>query len=136
VSRKKYLPKLSTEVEWDYIADDAPACPACGSAWRGAPSVYVSVELGVALVAGHAFYVSDEQARILQVLRSSCSRWLPLAELMELAYSDRPDCDVPLDPSAIETALRMLKRRLTEAGFQIQSRRNFGYRLTKIGADK
>lgn len=136
MSRKRSLPKLSTEVEWDYVADDAPRCPACGSAWQGAPTVYVNVELGVALVAGHPFHVNDEQARILQVLRSSCSRWLPLAEMMELAYSDRPECDVPLDPGAIETALRFLKKRLTEAGYHIQSRRNFGYRLAKIGADK
>lgn len=131
---KKKLPPLE-EIEWDYIADDAPRCPACGAEWRGAPSVFVSVELGVAVVGGYGFYVSDEQARILQVLRSSCSRWITLPELIDLAYSDLPDCDIPSDPGPVETALRLLRRRLTTAGYQVQSRRNYGYKLMKVNDD-
>ena len=119
------------DAEWDYIADDHPICPACGGRWKDAPKTYVSEELGVALVNGHGFYVSDEQARILQVLRSASNRWVGIEELLVLAYSDLPDADQPEDTSAIETAVRMLKRRVAEAGYMIQSRRGFGYRLTK-----
>lgn len=118
-------------IEWDYINETVPCCPVCGGEWPDAPTVYINEELGVCLFNGVVFGVSDSQARVIQVLRSSITRWVGSEELNTLAYSDLPDADVPTELSIVESAVRSLRRRLNPTGFVIEARRNFGYRLTQ-----
>ena len=123
------MAKLPNVTGWDFIQNDPPPCPLCNQPFPQAPAVLVSEDHGVALVGSKPFKVTPSQARVLQVLASAYGRFMQPEDVLDCAYSDRPEADVPTSLSPVSSALHAIRTQIKSTGYVIEFKKACGYRL-------
>lgn len=105
-------------------------CPFCQQHWENPPHVALSTDDQILWVEGVWLRVRRKiPLRLLPVLMDSFGRFITRDQLVDLAYSDVSDADMPDIPS-ITTAIGWLRELIEPTTLTIQNRPGYGYRLT------
>jgi DNA-binding winged helix-turn-helix (wHTH) protein len=119
---------------FDFVLDGRQdyCCPMCKQPWGAAPIVFVSEEFSMAMVDGHAFFVNESQARLLQVFATSFGRYMPREMIVSLAFSDASDSDEDaMTPERFSHTMTLLRKNLANTDFLIERIKGIGYCLKR-----
>lgn len=105
-------------------------CPFCHRHWPEAPHVALHIEDKVLWIEGIWIHIRRKiPLQILSVLMDSFGRFITREQLLSLAFSDEPDCDMP-DVNSIANAISYLRDEMKPTKLTIQNKKRHGYRLT------
>lgn len=132
-------PILGNDGRYKYTVDADVidyTCPTCNQLWPNAPDIALSKEEEFLWVEGLYIPIKRMDAiAILEVLVESFGRFVPRHTLIDLAFSDQPDCDIP-NVNNISKAINYLRQQLKPTRLIIPNKVRHGYRLTTKDTDK